>query len=65
MALNHQVAGSMPASPANLEMNMAHVKKGHLVRAPEWWKHLRWVKRVFWKRHRQAEKTEIRRSGKI
>ena len=28
---------------------MANVKKGQLVRAPEWWKHLRWVKRVFWK----------------
>ena len=39
---------------------MAHVKKGHLVRAPEWWKHLRKVKRILWKRHRQAEKTEIR-----
>jgi hypothetical protein len=35
---------------------MAHVKKGHLVRSPEWWKHLRWVKRVFWKRHRRAER---------
>ena len=49
---------------------MANVKKGQLVRAPEWWKHLRWVKRVFWKRHRQAEKkwcsgeTGTRRSAK-
>jgi hypothetical protein len=49
---------------------MANVKKGQLVRAPEWWKHLRWVKRTFWKRHRQAEKkwcsgeTGTRRSAK-
>jgi hypothetical protein len=28
---------------------MANVKKGQLVRPPEWWKHLRWVKRLFWK----------------
>lgn len=27
---------------------MAHVKKGHLVPSPEWWKHLRWTKRRFW-----------------
>lgn len=35
---------------------MATVKKDVLVRAGEWWKHLRWGKRVFWKKHRQAEK---------
>ncbi len=35
---------------------MAHVKKGYLVKAGEWWKHLRHTKRDFWKRHRQAEK---------
>jgi hypothetical protein len=35
---------------------MAHVKKGHLVRAPQWWKHLRDWKRVFWKKHRKAER---------
>ncbi len=40
---------------------MAHVKKGHLVRAPEWWKHLKWQARKFWKRHRQAEKKEAKR----
>jgi hypothetical protein len=37
---------------------MAHVKKGHLAPSPEWWKHLRWMKRPFWKRHRQAERRE-------
>ena len=38
---------------------MAHVKKGHLVAPREWRKHLRlWIKRHFWKRHRQAEQRE-------
>jgi hypothetical protein len=37
---------------------MANVKKGQLVPAPEWWKHLRWAKRGFWKSHRRAEKRE-------
>jgi hypothetical protein len=39
---------------------MATVKKGVLVRAGEWWKHLRkYGKREFWKRHRKAERREI------
>ena len=39
---------------------MATVKKGILVAAGEWWKHLRKRKahRPFWKRHRLAEKRE-------
>ena len=38
---------------------MAHVRKGHLVAAPEWWRRLRpRNKRVFWKRHRRAERKE-------
>jgi hypothetical protein len=43
---------------------MAHVKKGHLVRAPQWWKHLRDWKRVFWKKHRKAERRLARESAK-
>jgi hypothetical protein len=39
---------------------MANVKKGQLVPAPEWWKHLRKVKRLFWKRERQAGKRVAR-----
>jgi hypothetical protein len=35
---------------------MATVKKGVLVPAGEWWKHLRWTKPAFWSRHRQAER---------
>jgi hypothetical protein len=42
---------------------MASVKNGHLVAAPEWWKHLRWVKRVFWKRERKAAKRFARREA--
>jgi hypothetical protein len=39
---------------------MTHVKKGHLAASPEWRKHLRrWLKRQFWKRHRQAEQKEL------
>ena len=37
---------------------MATAKKGQLVAATEWWKHLRWTKRAFWKRQRQADKRE-------
>jgi hypothetical protein len=33
-----------------------------LLTAPsEWWKHLRWVKRKFWKRERKAARREIAR----
>ena len=35
---------------------MANVKKGQLLPAPEWWKHLRKMKRVFWKAERKAAK---------
>ena len=52
----------LPCAPSSMEQRqMANVKKGQLVRAPEWWKHLRWVKRVFWKKHREAEKRLVRR----
>ena len=38
---------------------MATVKTGILVRAPEWWKHLKATKRVFWKKHRKAEQRAV------
>jgi hypothetical protein len=38
---------------------MANVKNGQLVPPPEWWKHLRWMKRNFWKSHRRAEQREV------
>jgi hypothetical protein len=40
---------------------MATVKKGMLTTATEWWKHLRWTKRTFWKGERRAAKQLVRR----
>jgi len=40
---------------------MATVKKGTLTASPQWWKHLRWVKRQFWKRERRAAKKDAAR----
>ena len=42
---------------------MATVKKGTLTSPPEWWKHLRWTKRAFWKRERKAAKREGERQA--
>jgi len=39
---------------------MANVKKGTLTSPPQWWKHLRDWKRVFWKSERQAQKRDIK-----
>jgi len=39
---------------------MANVKKGTLTSPPQWWKHLRDWKRVFWKSERQAQKKDIK-----
>ena len=39
---------------------MATIKKGHLTPAGEWWKHLRWTKRAFWKGERQAAKHDVK-----
>jgi hypothetical protein len=38
---------------------MANVKKGNLTKPPQWWRHLRDWKRVFWKSERKAHKKEI------
>jgi hypothetical protein len=43
---------------------MANVKKGQLTPAPEWWKHLKWCKRVFWKSERRAEKAVARQEAR-
>jgi len=37
---------------------MATVKKGTMTHSPEWWKHLRETKRLFWKRERTAQKRD-------
>jgi len=39
---------------------MASVKKGITVSSPQWWKHLKEWKRVFWKKQRMAFKEEIK-----
>jgi hypothetical protein len=44
---------------------MATVKKGMLTTTGEWWKHLRWTKRVFWKGERQAARQFVRREAAI
>jgi hypothetical protein len=38
---------------------MATVKKGMLTQSPQWWRHLRFWKRVFWKRERATAKRLI------
>ena len=40
---------------------MAHKQQGNLSRSPQWWKHLKEWKRVFWKKERQAYKHVIRK----
>jgi hypothetical protein len=39
---------------------MATVKKGVLITSGNWWKHLRFTKRTFWKGERQAGKGETK-----
>jgi hypothetical protein len=36
---------------------MATVEKGTLTTSKEWWDHLRWTKRAFWKAERRASRT--------
>jgi hypothetical protein len=40
---------------------MANVKKNQVTKSPQWWKHLREWKKVFWKAERQAQKAIIRK----
>ena len=44
-----------------MRQSMAHVRKGHTVPAPQWWKHLRDWKRTFWKKQRKAFARDARR----
>jgi hypothetical protein len=41
-------------------VKMANVKKGTLTRPPQWWKHLRDWKRIFWKSERSAQKKDVK-----
>ena len=42
---------------------MATIKKGMLTTTGKWWKHLRSIRRVFWKGERQAAKQFVRREA--
>ena len=43
---------------------MAGVKKGNLKPPPQWWRHLRDWKRVFWKSERRAQQRDIKEQMK-
>ena len=38
---------------------MATVKRGILTRSPQWWRHLRDWKRIFWKKERKAAQDKL------
>ena len=40
-------------------VDMAHVRQDTLTRPPEWWKHLKWLKKLVSKRERKAAEKEI------
>jgi hypothetical protein len=52
-----------PSLASGYASSMATVKKGVLTHAREWWKHLRWTKRTFWKGERQAARREGRKEA--
>lgn len=41
-------------------VNMANVKQGNLTKSPQWWRHLKDWKRVFWKSERKAQNKDIK-----
>ena len=43
-----------------LQNKMANKKQGNLTAPPQWWKHLRDWKRIFWKSERNAQKKDIK-----
>lgn len=42
---------------------MAGVKKGNLTKSPQWWKHLKKFKRVFWKKERKEAQRVARQQS--
>ena len=40
---------------------MANVKQGNQTSSPQWWKHLKDWKHVFWKSERQAHNRQIQK----
>ncbi len=49
-----------PTNITDNKLNMANVKKSNLTTAPQWWKHLKEFKRVFWKAERKAHREAIK-----
>lgn len=43
-----------------MENVMANVKQGNLTKSPQWWKHLKDWKRVFWKAERKAQQRDVK-----
>ncbi|MGA7750020.1 MAG: hypothetical protein WCA63_07705 [Gallionella sp.] len=43
---------------------MANVKQGNLTKPPQWWKHLKEWKRIFWKAERKEQKRAIKDENK-
>jgi len=54
----HQTVENQIVAISSLKNNMA--SKSNLTKPPQWWKHLREWKRVFWKKERQNAKSEIK-----
>jgi hypothetical protein len=51
-------------APIPEDDTMANVKKGTTVPPPQWWKHLRSWKRIFWKKQRKAHNKELKNAIK-
>jgi len=43
-----------------MENVMANVKQGNLTRPPQWWKHSKDWKRVFWKAERKVQQRDVK-----
>lgn len=43
---------------------MANVKQGNLTKPPQWWKHLKEWKRIFWKAERKEQKRATKDENK-
>ena len=48
----------------SIRTNMANVKQGNLTKPPQWWKHLKEWKRIFWKAERKEQKRALKDENK-
>ncbi|HZK99407.1 MAG TPA: hypothetical protein VFC47_05875 [Caulobacteraceae bacterium] len=62
-ASSPRAACMAPGGSGVYVVDMASVKKGILTPAGEWWKHLRWTKRTFWKGERQAANRDAKKEA--